>query len=70
MESPSKPLLKVLVNHCAWAKERGIITIIDNTFMTLYLQRALAFGADIVYSATKFLVGHSDVVTGLVVTNN
>ncbi len=73
LESPSNPLLKVsdLPGICAWAKERGIITIVDNTFMTPYLQKPLTFGADIVvHSATKFLAGHSDVVAGLVVTNN
>lgn len=71
LESPSNPLLKVsdLPGICAWAKEQGIITIIDSTFMTPYLQRPLEFGADIVvHSATKFIAGHSDVVAGLVVT--
>jgi cystathionine beta-lyase len=71
LESPSNPLLKVsdLPALCAWAGERGITTIVDNTFMTPYLQNPLSFGADIVvHSATKFLAGHSDVVAGLVVT--
>lgn len=71
LESPSNPLLKVsdLPAICAWAKEQGIITIVDNTFMTPYLQTPLKFGADIVvHSATKFLAGHSDVVAGLAVT--
>ncbi|MDD4599930.1 Cystathionine gamma-lyase [bioreactor metagenome] len=70
LESPSNPLLKVsdLPKICAWAKERGLITIVDNTFMTPYLQRPIEFGADIVvHSATKFLGGHSDVVAGLAV---
>ena len=73
LESPSNPLLKVsyLPAICAWAKARGIVTIVDNTFMTPYLQRPLEFGADIVvHSATKFLAGHSDLVAGLVVTND
>jgi cystathionine beta-lyase/cystathionine gamma-synthase len=73
LESPSNPLLKIsdLPRICAWAKERGIITIVDNTFMTPYLQRPLEFGADIVvHSATKFLAGHSDVVAGLVVAKD
>jgi cystathionine beta-lyase len=71
LESPSNPLLKVsdLPALCALARGRGIITIVDNTFMTPYLQNPLAFGADIVvHSATKFLAGHSDVVAGLAVT--
>ena len=73
LESPSNPLLKVsdLPQICAWAKSKGIITIVDNTFMTPYLQRPLTFGADIVvHSATKFLAGHSDVVAGLIATNS
>jgi cystathionine beta-lyase/cystathionine gamma-synthase len=73
LESPSNPLLKVsdLPRICAWAKEQGIISIVDNTFMTPYLQNPLKFGADIVvHSATKFLAGHSDVIAGLAVTGN
>ena len=53
------------------AKEKGILTIVDNTFMTPYLQRPLELGADIVvHSATKYLGGHSDLIAGLAVTNN
>lgn len=73
LESPSNPLLKIsdLPAICAWAKERGIISIVDNTFMTPYLQKPLNFGADIVvHSGTKFLAGHSDVVAGLAVTGD
>lgn len=73
LESPSNPLLKVsdLPKICAWAKERGLITIVDNTFMTPYLLRPIEFGADIVvHSATKFLGGHSDVVAGLAVAGS
>lgn len=72
LESPSNPLLKVsdLPALCGWAREKGIITIVDNTFMTPYLQTPLKFGADIiVHSATKFLAGHSDVIAGLAVTS-
>ncbi|MBP1764217.1 MAG: Cystathionine gamma-lyase [Firmicutes bacterium] len=71
LESPSNPLLKVsdLPAICVWAKEKGLISIVDNTFMTPYLQAPLQFGADIVvHSATKFLAGHSDVIAGLAVT--
>ena len=47
-----------------------LLVIVDNTFMTPYLQKPLDLGADIVvYSATKYLGGHSDVVAGLVVVN-
>ena len=53
------------------AKKKGILSIVDNTFMTPYLQRPLEFGVDIVvHSATKYLGGHSDVVAGLAVTSN
>jgi cystathionine beta-lyase/cystathionine gamma-synthase len=71
METPSNPLLKItdLRAACAAAHKAGLITIVDNTFMTPLLQRPLELGADIVaHSATKFLGGHSDVLAGLVVT--
>jgi len=69
IETPSNPVLKVsdLRSLCTWAKEQGLISIVDNTFLTPYLQRPLTLGADIViHSATKFISGHSDVVAGLV----
>ncbi len=48
----------------------GVLTVVDNTFATPFLQQPLALGADIVmHSATKYLGGHSDVVGGLVATN-
>jgi cystathionine beta-lyase/cystathionine gamma-synthase len=71
LESPSNPLLKItdLKTCIGIAKERGLLSIVDNTFMTPYLQRPLELGADIVvHSATKFLGGHSDVISGLAVT--
>jgi cystathionine beta-lyase len=71
METPSNPLLNItdLRASCAAAQELGIITIVDNTFMTPFLQRPLELGADIVvHSATKFLGGHSDVIAGIAVT--
>jgi cystathionine beta-lyase/cystathionine gamma-synthase len=53
----------------ALARARGILTIVDNTFLTPVLQRPLEQGADlVVYSATKYLAGHNDVVAGAVVT--
>lgn len=73
LETPSNPLLKVTDLRFASniAKTHRCITIVDNTFMSPYLQRPLDLGADIVvHSATKFLGGHSDVISGLVVTNN
>ncbi|MDR2768160.1 MAG: PLP-dependent aspartate aminotransferase family protein [Treponema sp.] len=71
LESPSNPLLKItdLSSCIAAAKERGLLSIVDNTFMTPYLQQPLKLGADIVvHSATKFLGGHCDVISGLAVT--
>lgn len=70
LETPSNPLLKItdLRGAIALAKDHGALVIVDNTFMTPYLQRPLELGADIViHSATKFLGGHSDVVGGLAV---
>jgi len=71
LETPSNPLLKItdLPACIGIAKDAGLLTIVDNTFMTPYLQRPIELGADIVvHSATKFLGGHSDVVLGLAVT--
>ena len=73
LETPSNPLLKITDIEAAakLAKKHQLLTIVDNTFATPYFQRPLALGADIVvHSGTKYLGGHSDVVSGLVVTNN
>jgi cystathionine beta-lyase len=73
LETPSNPLLKVtdIKGAVKIAKERDIIVIVDNTFMSPLLQRPIELGADIVvHSATKFVGGHSDVISGLVVTKN
>lgn len=73
LETPSNPLLKVtdLKGAAAIAKRHGIITLVDNTFMTPYLQRPLELGCDIVlHSGTKFLNGHSDVICGFAVTSD
>jgi len=71
LESPTNPLLEVtdIAAAAAIAKSKGALTIVDNTFMTPYLQRPLELGADIVvHSATKYLGGHSDLIAGLAVT--
>lgn len=73
MESPANPLMFVtdLKAVSEIARRHGILTIVDNTFMTPYLQKPLELGADIiVHSATKYLGGHSDLVAGLVVVND
>lgn len=70
LETPSNPLLKItdLKTCLQIAKDAGAVSIVDNTFMTPYLQQPLSLGADIVvHSATKFLGGHSDVLSGLAV---
>lgn len=70
LETPSNPLLKItdLKEAAALAREHDILTIVDNTFMTPYLQRPLELGCDIVlHSGTKFLNGHSDVICGFAV---
>lgn len=72
IESPANPLMTVTdikavadISH-----KHGLIVIVDNTFMTPYLQKPLDLGADIVvHSATKYLGGHSDVVAGLAVVS-
>ncbi|MGH2316856.1 bifunctional cystathionine gamma-lyase/homocysteine desulfhydrase [Planococcus sp. SE5232] len=73
IETPTNPLLKVtdIEAVAAFAKSKDLLTIVDNTFMTPYLQNPIALGADIVvHSATKYIGGHSDVVAGLVVVNS
>lgn len=73
LETPANPLMSVtsLEKVAKIAKSKNIISIVDNTFMTPYLQNPLSFGIDIViHSATKYLGGHSDLIAGLVVLNN
>ncbi|SFJ87908.1 Cys/Met metabolism PLP-dependent enzyme [Brevibacillus centrosporus] len=70
LETPSNPCLTVLdiTELSRIAHERGITVIVDNTFMTPYLQRPLELGADVVvHSATKYLNGHGDVIAGFIV---
>lgn len=73
VESLTNPLLKVadVRGLAALCREKGILCIVDNTFLTPYLQRPLDLGADItIYSATKYLAGHNDTVAGLVVVKD
>lgn len=73
VESPANPRLTVtdIAAAAQIAKKHGILSIVDNTFMTPYLQRPLLLGADIViHSATKYIGGHSDVLGGLVVVSS
>lgn len=71
IETPSNPTLKItnIAAVASWAKSQGLLTMLDNTFMTPYHQRPIEQGIDLVlHSATKFLCGHSDVLAGLAVT--
>lgn len=73
LETPSNPLLKItdLAGAARIARERGVLTLVDNTFMTPYFQRPLDLGCDIVlHSGTKFLNGHSDVICGFAVVKD
>ncbi len=73
IESPANPLMYItdLKAVSEIDRKHGVLTIVDNTFMTPYLQRPLDLGADIVvHSATKYLGGHSDVVAGLAVVKD
>jgi cystathionine beta-lyase len=73
LETPSNPLLKVTdIRRLAEKTRAGNITlIVDNTFMSAYLQKPLDLGADIVvYSATKYYSGHSDILAGALVLND
>jgi cystathionine beta-lyase len=73
LETPSNPLIKITDLKAAvkLAKAKGLLTIVDNTFMTPYLQRPLELGCDIVlHSGTKFLNGHSDVLCGFSVAKD
>lgn len=71
VESPTNPLLKIadIRAIAKAARASGVLTVVDNTFLTPVFQRPLEQGADmVVYSATKYLAGHNDVVAGIVVT--
>ena len=73
IESPANPLLTVtdIEEVSELAKIYNKKVIVDNTFLTPYLQRPLSLGADIViHSGTKYLGGHSDTVSGFVVVND
>ena len=73
IETPSNPLLTVtdIKRVAEEAHKREIMVVVDNTFMTSYLQTPLQEDADIVvYSATKYYAGHSDIIAGLVVVDD
>ncbi|CCD26414.1 cystathionine gamma-lyase CYS3 NDAI_0H02400 [Naumovozyma dairenensis CBS 421] len=75
IESPTNPTLKVTdieaVSKSIKSLNKDILLVVDNTFLSPYLSNPLNFGADIVvHSATKYINGHSDVVLGVLATNN
>jgi cystathionine beta-lyase/cystathionine gamma-synthase len=73
VETPTNPLLKIIdiAAVTQLAREKNIMTVVDNTFASPYLQNPLDLGADIVmHSVTKYLGGHSDTVMGALVLNH
>ncbi len=73
IETPTNPMLNIVDVEavCAVARRRGVLTVVDNTFASPYLQTPLDLGADIVlHSATKYLGGHSDAVHGCLVVRD
>jgi cystathionine gamma-synthase len=73
VETPTNPLLGIvdIAAISAFARQRGAVCVVDNTFATPWLQRPLELGADVVvHSATKYLGGHSDVLGGFVGTSD
>ena len=73
VETPTNPILRVTDIRAvsAFARSRGVLVTVDNTFMSPYFQNPIELGADIVvHSSTKYLNGHSDMVGGVVVTND
>ncbi|KAL3284818.1 hypothetical protein HHI36_018957 [Cryptolaemus montrouzieri] len=72
-ETPTNPTLQLcdIEAVAKVAKKNNLIFVVDNTFLTPYLQRPLTLGADIVmHSVTKYINGHSDVVMGAIATND
>ena len=73
IETPSNPLLKIidLEAIAKIAREKKILSVSDNTFATPWIQRPIEFGFDVVvHSATKYLNGHSDLVSGVAVVSD
>ena len=71
IETPSNPLLGLvdIAALCAIARQHGLTSIVDNTFLSPIFQQPLALGADlVVHSTTKYLNGHSDMVGGAIIS--
>lgn len=72
IETPTNPTMKLvdIKKTCEAASAQGILSIVDNTFMSPYFQRPIELGADIVlHSTTKYVGGHSDLIGGALITN-
>lgn len=72
IETPTNPLLKIVDIEaiCTIAKKKGILSAVDNTFMSPFYQRPIELGADLVcHSTTKYIGGHSDMIGGFVATD-
>ncbi|HKE95079.1 MAG TPA: aminotransferase class I/II-fold pyridoxal phosphate-dependent enzyme, partial [Povalibacter sp.] len=73
IETPTNPTLRLvdIAQVAEFARRRGILTVVDNTFASPWIQRPLELGADlVVHSATKYLNGHSDMVGGVAVAGS
>lgn len=73
LETPTNPLMKIadIKTITTISKKNNLISAVDNTFATPYIQNPLDLGADIVmHSATKYLGGHSDLVMGALMLND
>ncbi len=73
LETPTNPMLSIVDIEAITkiARANGVLSLVDNTFSSPYLQNPLNLGADIVlHSATKYLGGHSDVVNGAIIVND
>jgi len=70
IETPTNPMMRVtdIAGTAAIAKKKNLLLVVDNTFLTPYFQKPIAFGADIViHSGTKYLGGHNDALAGFIV---
>jgi len=73
LESPANPTIQLtdIEEACKVAKMNNIITVVDNTFSSPYLQKPLDFGADVsLHSLTKFINGHADIVGGALIAKD
>lgn len=73
IETPTNPMLRVvdIEELTTFARENDILSLVDNTFASPYLQQPLKLGADaVLHSTTKYLGGHSDIIGGAMATSN